>query len=192
MRSWAKCRNWFPEGKPVNPSHIQMPQDERPGENFDALFRDLVGDWRLTRDSSDGTRFMGVARFTNAGTGRFLLEETGQVILPGNKRLRAGRSWQWVLPDGNGNAYCLEIRYPAERGGTLYHQLKLMPVDNSGEFIWQGAARHVCRDDLYDGDYELARDRMRIRHRITGPNKDQTVDSLYQRNFSRQPDRDPD
>lgn len=158
-----------------------MPQDRRPGEDFETLFQDLAGNWELTRESSDGTRFTGVARFTTAGTGRLLLEEAGQVFLPGNKRLQAGRSWQWVLQGGHEDAYCLEIRYPEERGGTLYHRLKVLAVDNSGDFIWQGAARHVCRDDLYDGDYKLANDRMCIRHRITGPNKNLIVDSLYLR-----------
>jgi Family of unknown function (DUF6314) len=181
------CRNSHPEGKQVPFSRMQILQDGRATEEFEILFGELAGDWRLTRETGDGTRFTGIARFTTAGTGRLLLEEEGQVFLPGNKRLRAGRSWQWVLPGGHENAHCLEIRYPEERGGMLYHRLKLLAVGNSGECFWQGAARHVCRDDLYDGDYELARNRMRIRHRITGPNKDLIVDSLYLRDSVPEP-----
>lgn len=145
--------------------------------SFGELFGKLAGEWQLTREISDGTRFEGLARFTAISDNSYRLEETGQLYLQKFRSLNAMREWQWILQFGDH----LDIRYPAEQGGGMYHHVELAIITGPSEKIWQGTARHDCGDDVYIGHYRLAADHLDIGHRINGPNKDLTIKSQFAR-----------
>ncbi len=143
--------------------------------SFEGFFSGLTGDWRLTREISDGSRFEGLARFTDTSPNRYLLQENGQLVLQNSVTLKAMREWQWIYC-GNG---LLEIRYSAKNGGGTYHQIGLLAFENPEGQLWQGEAFHHCGNDIYTGLYNLAENSLNIRHEINGPKKELVIRSHF-------------
>jgi hypothetical protein len=121
---------------------------------------DLTGRWtieRRVRDLRAGTsgRFAGIATITPDG--RWVEEGTldfGPYHGPARRELRIVGS---------------EVRFA---DGRPFH-----PLDLTGAPV-----EHLCGDDRYAGEYRLvAPDRFDTRWRITGPTKDQRIDTSYRR-----------
>jgi Family of unknown function (DUF6314) len=121
---------------------------------------ELIGRWtveRVVRDERSGTsgRFRGTATF--APDGRWLEEgtlELGAYRGPARRELRiAGDTVEFA-------------------DGRAFHLLDLTGAP----------VRHLCGEDTYTGAYRLvAPDRLEVSWRVTGPDKDQHIETVYRR-----------
>jgi hypothetical protein len=121
---------------------------------------ELVGRWRverrlLDRRSGIAGRFRGTATFEPDG--RWWEEGTldlGAYHGPARRELRiAGDAVQFA-------------------DGRPFH-----PLDLTG-----GPVEHLCGEDTYTGAYRLvAPDRLEVSWRVTGPDKDQRIETVYRR-----------
>jgi hypothetical protein len=124
---------------------------------------ELLGRWTVDRRVQDlrgGTngRFRGIATF--APDGAWIEEGTlefGGYRGPARRELR--------IVDGT-------VEFA---DGRPFH-----PLDLSGAPV-----EHLCGEDTYAGQYRfLSPDRLRVSWRVTGPEKDQRIDTLYSRCYS--------
>ena len=145
--------------------------------DFGAWFNRLDGVWHLTREASDGSHFSGTASFSRLGEAKYLLHETGTMKLAGGENLPATRDWIWFLTDRGE----IEIRYPDEAGGKLYHRFRPERVDGVQGDAWRGMADHHCGADLYRGTYCLSAGSIEIVHHVTGPAKDYRLAARLER-----------
>ena len=119
---------------------------------------ELIGRWSVERrllDRLTGTtgRFEGVATF--APDGRWSEEGTlafGAYRGPARRELRIADGMVWFSD------------------GRAFHPFDLSaPVE------------HVCGEDRYLGEYRLAADVLEVVWLVTGPHKDQRIESVYRR-----------
>ena len=119
---------------------------------------ELIGRWSVERrllDRLTGTtgRFEGVATFTPDG--RWSEEGTlafGAYRGPARRELRIADGMVWFSD------------------GRAFHPFDLSaPVE------------HVCGEDRYLGEYRLATDVLEVVWLVTGPHKDQRIESVYRR-----------
>ena len=119
---------------------------------------ELIGRWSVERrllDRLTGTtgRFEGVATFTPDG--RWSEEGTlafGAYRGPARRELRIADGMVWFSD------------------GRAFHPFDLSaPVE------------HVCGEDRYLGEYRLAADVLEVVWLVTGPHKDQRIESVYRR-----------
>ena len=119
---------------------------------------ELIGRWSVERrllDRLTGTtgRFEGVATFTPDG--RWSEEGTlafGAYRGPARRELRIADGMVWFSD------------------GRAFHPFDLSaPVE------------HVCGEDRYVGEYRLAADVLEVVWLVTGPHKDQRIESVYRR-----------
>ena len=119
---------------------------------------ELTGRWSVERrllDRLTGTtgRFEGVATF--APDGRWSEEGTlafGAYRGPARRELRIADGMVWFSD------------------GRAFHPFDLSaPVE------------HVCGEDRYVGEYRLAADVLEVVWLVTGPHKDQRIESVYRR-----------
>ncbi len=136
-------------------------------------FAGLEGRWRLERRSSDGSHFSGDAVFVRQDDGGYLLREEGRLRLAGGEVLSARREWLWRLTEPGE----IEIHYPPEAGGGLYHRFLPFELADS----WTGEADHLCGQDVYRATYRLGEDELVIFHTVKGPAKDYELDARYRR-----------
>lgn len=135
-------------------------------------FSSLAGEWRLEREISDGSRFVGEASFERIADDNLSLTENGTFFSANQTALPAGRQWVWrLLPGG-----LIEVRYP-EPDNRLYHQFTPDYVEGH----WVGRAEHICGADVYCGLYRLGPARMEIVHDVCGPAKDYRLTSRFLR-----------
>ena len=143
-------------------------------DDLGTWFAELAGVWQLTRDSSDGSRFTGTARFTATDGNAYLLREEGFLRLATGEVLPASRQWVWRLTEHPAGEREIEIRYPQEAGGELYHRFRpeqaALP-DSKGD-AWHGEGEHLCGRDIYLAGYRLSARAIDIDHHVTGPAKD--------------------
>ena len=141
-------------------------------DSFVQWFGALGGQWRLIREISDGSRFVGDAVFSKIGEADFLLREEGKFFPAGQAGLAAGRRWIWRLDETG----LFEIRYPSP-DGRLYHRFE--PASDDG--AWCGEAGHLCGDDNYAATYRLGIGEMEIVHHVSGPAKHYRLMSRFTR-----------
>ncbi len=112
----------------------------------------------LDRRTGTAGRFEGVATF--AADGRWIEEGTldfGGYRGPARRELRIADGMVWFAD------------------GRPFH-----PLDLTG-----GPVEHLCGEDTYTGAYRLHEpDRLEVAWRVTGPEKDQRIDTLYSRCYS--------
>lgn len=128
----------------------------------------LEGEWSIRRTVADrrqaarGT-FNGRGTFSPRGGG-LLYREEGNLNL-GGVETSAYRSYTYHFT----HAHRAEVRFD---DGRLFHRLDL----SAGTF----EAEHVCGDDTYRGAFvSYGPNQWRVRWRVSGPCKDQALDSLY-------------
>ena len=149
-----------------------LPNQPR-ASSFSGCFHALAGNWLLGKTISDGSRFDGRAIFEPCELHRLTLREAGQLVLADGTRLAASQSWTWTLCTDGG----LEIRYPDEKGGGIYHQIVLQGRAGS----WHGSASHSCGRDRYKASYAIKPGIVCIRHEIDGPNKACSIAATYRK-----------
>lgn len=116
--------------------------------------------------------------FTPRANQFLYLEEAGELRLAGGEILPARRAWTWHLRPVNGGADTeIEIRYPEEAGGGLYH--RFLPIGQAG--IWTGSSEHFCGQDIYRATYRLGAEELFVDHYIRGPAKDYRLYARYRR-----------
>lgn len=139
---------------------------------FEDIFKNLAGEWGLTRNISSGEHFTGTANFTSVSNSAFILIENGELKTQDGNTITATREWHWAYaPESQ-----LTISYN-ESPLRLYHQLSL----NIKNQICCGEATHLCTPDTYIGEYEFSENQIRIEQKISGPKKDYRVRSLFER-----------
>lgn len=130
----------------------------------------LEGAWLLGRAIDDRRRgrrgrFAGRAAFAPEGAD-LVYREQGRLRLPGFETV-ATRVYRYTFPAPQ----LAEVRF---QDGRLFHNLDL------SDGVW--AAEHRCGDDLYRGTFRVAgHGCWTAAWRITGPAKDQILESVYRR-----------
>ncbi|BCJ91523.1 hypothetical protein IZ6_22580 [Terrihabitans soli] len=136
------------------------------------LFDALAGSWRISRTIDPQGALDGTASFSVRDNGWLAYSEEGELTLP-HGQFTARRSYLFE-PREDGFA----VWFDAEPK-RLFHEIALDGPDRGTR---TGSASHLCRDDLYLSEYSFEPDgRFSIRHRVTGPYKDYTVNTLYTR-----------
>jgi hypothetical protein len=128
----------------------------------------LPGTWAVERRMHDAElgagEYTGTATFAPAKVG-LAWTERGRLRLggydgPATRTLR-------IVPEDGGWA----VRFT---DGRLFHPLELVPAGSR--------VSHPCGEDRYDGEYTvLGPDAFDVRWRVTGPRKDQRIESRYLR-----------
>jgi Family of unknown function (DUF6314) len=128
----------------------------------------LPGTWSVERQVHDAAlgsgTFDGTATFA-PGDAALMWQERGRLRLGGYDG-PASRTLRVVAEDGG-----WVVRF---EDGRLFHPLELLP----------GGSRviHPCGEDAYAGEYTvLGADAFDVRWRVTGPAKDQRIESRYRR-----------
>jgi hypothetical protein len=148
-----------------------------PDNTFANLFAMLGGEWRIERSISDGSRFSGNAVFTALDIHSWHMREAGMLAVTSGGRYPASNCWRWRLS----GLTQLEIHFGNRDGPTLYHRIELEPAGSG----WVGSAHHLCGEDSYRADYVFSANHIQILHRISGPQKDIVIASVF---FPAQPE----
>ncbi|KAI0146693.1 hypothetical protein BJ166DRAFT_602607, partial [Pestalotiopsis sp. NC0098] len=174
-----------------------------------AVFRSLLGEWKLDRDlksklpSHPSGRFVGTAKFLlRDGTddGRtvaegqdlgmeYLYVEDGDFIADNGMKFRATRRYVWRYDDAKDVLSVWFARTDDNtRADYLFHNLEfLVPRgDVNGEIGWQAEASHLCIEDLYDVHYDFNIKAVNLKdwklaYSVKGPKKDYTISGRYSR-----------
>ncbi|ORY57458.1 uncharacterized protein BCR38DRAFT_413857 [Pseudomassariella vexata] len=172
-----------------------------------AVFRSLLGEWRLERDLSSrlpshpSGRFVGTAKFLlREGTtdGRevpedgdlgmeYLYIEDGDFTASNGMTFRATRRYVWRYDETRD---VLSVWFAKTddnmRADYLFHELEfIVPTENDGKG-WKAKASHLCIEDLYDVHYDFLfkavnLKEFRLGYTVKGPKKDYTIAGVYRR-----------
>lgn len=138
----------------------------------DNFFVNLTGKWALSRSISTGENFHGSATFDLENKNQLVLFEQGSLFLSESNVIDATRRWVWRLAESSQ----LNIFFD-ESPLRLYHQLELVIESNRAT----GTANHVCGDDIYAGKYQISETSIKIHQTVSGPKKDYSILSKYDR-----------
>ncbi|KAK8088982.1 hypothetical protein PG997_003943 [Apiospora hydei] len=176
-----------------------------------AVFRSLLGEWKLERDlvsklpSHPSGRFVGTAKFIlRQGTadGRnaadqddlgmeYLYIEDGDFMASNGMKFRATRRYVWRYDETRD---VLSVWFAKAddnmRADYLFHDIEFIVPDADDEAAqtkgWQAKASHLCIEDLYNVKYEFKFQAVnlkewRIGYSVNGPKKDYTISGVYRR-----------
>lgn len=135
----------------------------------------LEGAWRIERALDDKLRgqqgrFEGRAVFAPEADGTLSYREEGRLALGGFETL-AHQRYLYAFPAFERAPHRAEVRFA---DGRPFHELDL------SDGLW--AAGHRCGADVYRGRFRaLGADRWWVRWIVTGPLKDQALESLFSR-----------
>jgi len=135
----------------------------------------LLGAWQIERALDDKLRgeqgrFEGRATFSHGEDGNLEYREEGRLALGGFETL-AHQRYLYAFPAPERAPQRAEVRFA---DGRPFHELDL------GDGLW--AAGHRCGADTYRGRFRaLGPDRWWVRWIVTGPRKDQALESLFTR-----------
>jgi hypothetical protein len=173
-----------------------------------AIFRSLLGEWKLERDlvsklpSHPSGRFVGKARFLlREGTadGReasegvdlgmeYLYVEDGDFTASSGMTFRATRRYVWRYDELKDVLSVWFARTDDQmKADYLFHNLEFVaPTGAETNKGWQAKASHLCIDDLYDVNYEFNFKAVNLRdwklaYSVRGPKKDYTIAGAYRR-----------
>jgi hypothetical protein len=128
----------------------------------------LRGRWTVRREINQGQgRFDGTAEFTAGEDATQIWHETGRLRLGGHD----GPAYRTLhlAPGPAGGAW--QVRFD---DGRPFHDLDLRSR--------RWTAEHLCGDDVYRGEFIVeGPDRLRVTWRVTGPRKDDVIQSVYER-----------
>ncbi|KAK8114560.1 dimethylaniline monooxygenase 4 [Apiospora kogelbergensis] len=176
-----------------------------------AVFRSLLGEWKLERDlvsrlpSHPSGRFVGTAKFLlRQGTtdGRsvshgddlgmeYLYIEDGDFTASNGMKFRATRRYVWRYDEARD---VLSVWFAKTddnmRADYLFHDIDFIvpnaedkAVQNKG---WQAKASHLCIEDLYNVQYGFKFQAVNLKewtigYTVNGPKKDYTISGVYRR-----------
>ncbi|KAK8049651.1 hypothetical protein PG994_011381 [Apiospora phragmitis] len=176
-----------------------------------AVFRSLLGEWKLERDlvsklpSHPSGRFAGTAKFLlRQGTadGRnvadqddlgmeYLYIEDGDFTASNGMKFRATRRYVWRYDEARD---VLSVWFAKTddnmRADYLFHDIEFIVPDADDEAAqnkgWHAKASHLCIEDLYNVKYEFKfravnLKEWRLGYSVNGPKKDYTISGVYRR-----------
>jgi hypothetical protein len=173
-----------------------------------AVFRSLLGEWKLERDlvsrlpTHPSGRFVGTARFLlRDGTtdGRevpedgdlgmeYLYVEDGNFTASNGMTFRATRRYVWRYDELKDVLSVWFARTDDQmRADYLFHNLEFIASDGEDYTrAWQAKASHLCIEDLYDVQYEFHFKAVNLQdwklgYSVKGPKKDYTIAGAYRR-----------
>lgn len=169
-----------------------------------AVFRSLLGTWRLERDvesrlpSHPSGHFSGTAQFllremtsdglpprTDDGIGmEYLYVEDGEFKTESGFGFRATRRYIWRYDEHEG-AITVWFAKPEDqkRADYLFHKIEFQDPAADG---WRARAGHLCVDDYYDVKYRFAFEAVNLKdwditYLVRGPRKDYSIRGAYGR-----------
>ena len=176
-----------------------------------AVFRSLLGEWKLERDlvsklpSHPSGRFIGTAKFLlREGTadGRhvpeggdlgmeYLYVEDGEFTASNGMAFRATRRYVWRYDEARDvlSVWFARTDDPT-RADYLFHDVEFLVPDANDDAAagrgWQAKASHLCIEDLYDVHYDFAFQAVNLQdwklgYSVKGPKKDYRIAGGYKR-----------
>ncbi|ROT37162.1 FAD/NAD(P)-binding domain-containing protein [Sodiomyces alkalinus F11] len=175
-----------------------------------AVFRSLLGSWRLERSlesrlpSHPSGRFSGTARFLlreatgdggNGGNGNpgeeYLYIEEGEFRADNGLTFQARRRYVWRYDEARDVMSVWFVRTDDDRRADyLFHQVEFLGPGQGPESPdrkgWKAKAGHLCIDDFYNVAYEFCfkaveLEQWTIGYTVKGPKKDYTIHGVYRR-----------
>ncbi|KAK4144833.1 uncharacterized protein C8A04DRAFT_36207 [Dichotomopilus funicola] len=176
-----------------------------------AVFRSLLGEWKLDRDlvsklpSHPSGRFSGTARFLlrdgtadgreslfdpeNPGS-EYLYVEEGDFTATNGFKFHATRRYVWRYDEGKDRLSVWFVKTDDQlRADYLFHEVEFTVPQGEGENTqkgWEATAGHLCIDDFYNVRYgfnfkAVNLQDWRLAYTVKGPKKDYTIDGTYRR-----------
>lgn len=133
----------------------------------------LIGPWSFDRVVERQATVQGIAIFTPLDSGRLIYREQGYLKLANGTTMQAER--EYVFSDSDGG-FKVFFREDPPR---LFHEISLSA--SSGGAL-SGYASHLCKCDDYRSAYMFLPDgTFVVRHVVSGPRKDYTMNTIYTR-----------
>lgn len=137
------------------------------------LNRFFLGVWSLSRIITPGKVMMrGDALFKAVSQTDLIYEEVVQVEDAGQVISEASRSYIYRII---GETEITILFNDGPDKGKLFHHLSFKQEND----CLVAKSSHQCIDDIYDSAYVLDGDRMFVTHDVTGPHKDYTSETIY-------------
>ncbi|MBR0749051.1 hypothetical protein JQ582_34490 [Bradyrhizobium japonicum] len=133
----------------------------------------LTGSWSFNRVIEAQATMQGIAVFTPLDGGRLAYREQGHLKLANGTIVQAEREYVF---SNSGGGFKVFFREDPPR---LFHEISLS-ASSGGEL--SGRARHLCGHDDYQSAYMFRPDgTFVVRHVVSGPRKDYTMNTTYTR-----------
>jgi hypothetical protein len=133
----------------------------------------LIGSWSFDRVIEGQATMQGVAVFTPLDSGWLAYCEQGYLKLANGITVQAEREYFFSNSDGGFSVFF------REDPPRLFHEISLS-ASSGGEL--SGHARHLCKRDDYQSAYMFLPDgTFVVRHVVSGPSKDYTMNTIYTR-----------
>ncbi|MBR1175609.1 hypothetical protein JQ617_16755 [Bradyrhizobium sp. KB893862 SZCCT0404] len=137
------------------------------------ITQELIGSWSLNRVIQSQATMQGIATFTPLDREWLAYREQGDLKLANGTTVKAEREYVFSRSDGGFKVFF------KEDPPRLFHEISLSASAGGG---LSGHARHLCRRDEYRSAYMFLPDRtFVVRHVVSGPAKDYTMDTTYTR-----------
>jgi hypothetical protein len=131
----------------------------------------LIGSWSLDRVIEGQATMQGLAVFTPLDSGWLAYREQGHLKLANGTTVQAEREYFFSSSDGGFSVFF------REDPPRLFHEISLSA--SSGGAL-SGGARHLCKRDDYQSAYMFLPDgTFVVRHVVSGPSKDYTMNTIY-------------
>ncbi|EJN08572.1 hypothetical protein PMI42_07181 [Bradyrhizobium sp. YR681] len=131
----------------------------------------LIGSWSLSRVIENQATMQGLATFTPLDGERLAYREQGDLKLANGTTVQAEREYIFSSSAGGFKVFF------REDPPRLFHEISLS-ASLGGEL--RGCARHLCKRDEYQSAYMFLPDgTFAIRHVVSGPGKDYTMNTTY-------------
>ncbi|MCK1477241.1 hypothetical protein IVB27_21155 [Bradyrhizobium sp. 197] len=133
----------------------------------------LIGSWSLDRVIEGQATMQSIAVFTPLDSGWLAYREQGYLKLANGTIVQAEREYVFRSSDGGFSVFF------REDPPRLFHEISLS-ASCRGEL--SGRARHLCKRDNYQSAYMFLPDgTFVVRHVVSGPSKDYTMNTTYTR-----------
>jgi hypothetical protein len=133
----------------------------------------LIGSWAFNRVIESQATMQGTVIFTPLDGGRLAYREQGHLKLANGTTVQAEREYVFSNCDGGFKVFF------REDPPRLFHEVSLA-ASSAGEL--SGRAGHLCKHDDYQSTYRFLPDgTFVVRHVVSGPRKDYTMNTTYTR-----------
>ncbi|NKQ57909.1 hypothetical protein HFP15_34115 [Amycolatopsis sp. K13G38] len=134
------------------------------------LFAALAGDWTLARTLPGIGRVRGTARFSALEPALLHYREDGTFTLDNGQVLEVYREYHYRLEHDR-----IRICFADPGPPRTLHVLRPGGTGSASDV-------HLCGEDTYTGQYEFpGNDRFTVRMHVTGPQKDYSIHTVYDR-----------
>jgi hypothetical protein len=137
------------------------------------ITKKLIGSWSLNRIIEGQATMLGTAIFAPLDSRWLAYREQGYLTLANGTTMQAEREHLFSSSD---DGFKVFFREDPPR---LFHEISLS-ASSGGEL--SGRARHLCKHDDYQSAYMFRPDgTFVVRHVVSGPRKDYTMNTTYTR-----------